>query len=52
MMMSASFSLKMMRIRIAVIDTGSISGKVTSQKPRQPFAPSTLAASCTSFGIA
>ncbi len=33
MTMSASFSLKMMRIRIAVIDTGSISGKVTSQNP-------------------
>ena len=52
MTMSASFSLKMMRIRIAVTDTGSISGKVTSQKPCQRLAPSTRAASCTSLGIA
>ena len=50
--MSASFSLKMMRIRIAVIDTGSIIGKVTSQNARQPLAPSTLAASFNSFGMA
>ena len=51
-MMSASFSLKMMRIRIAVIETGSIKGNVTYQNPRQLPAPSTLAAYWISFGIA
>ena len=52
MTMSASFSLKMMRMTTAVTLTGSISGKVTCQKLCQPLAPSTLAASSTSFGIA
>ncbi len=41
MMMSASLSLKMMRRTIAVIETGSISGKVTCQKRCQGEAPST-----------
>ena len=50
--MSASFSLKMMRIRIAVIETGSIRGNVTSQNERQPVAPSTRDASVSSLGIA
>ena len=36
----------------AVMLTGSISGKVTSQKDCQAVAPSTLAASFTSFGSA
>ena len=37
---------------MAVIDTGSISGKVISQKRFQAGAPSTSAASCNSRGIA
>ena len=45
MTMSASFSSKMMRRMIAVTLTGSMSGKVISQKDCQAFAPSTLAAS-------
>ena len=49
---SASFNLKIMRIRIAVIDTGSISGNVTSQNRVQALAPSTSAASCNSLGMA
>ena len=52
MMMSASFSLKMMRRMTAVTDTGSISGKVTCQKVCQAVAPSTRAASSTSRDIA
>ena len=52
MTMSASFSLKMMRSTIAVIETGSISGKVIFQKPCQGPAPSTFAASTISFGKA
>src|SRR6185312_8837905 len=50
MTMSASFSLKIMRMTIAVTLTGSISGKVICQKPCQGPAPSTFAASCTSLG--
>ena len=42
----------MIRIKIAVIETGSISGKVISQKRFQGGAPSTCAASCSSLGIA
>ena len=52
MTMSASFSLKMMRMRSAVIETGAISGKVTRQKDCQELAPSTFAASRTSLGSA
>ena len=52
MTMSASFSSKMMRRITAVTLTGSISGKVIFQKLCQPVAPSTLAASSTSFGSA
>ena len=52
MMMSASFSLKMMRIMMAVTETGSMSGKTICQKLCQPEAPSTLAASSTSRGSA
>ena len=52
MTMSASFSSKMIRSTIAVTLTGSISGKVISQKDCQAVAPSTLAASFISFGSA
>ena len=52
MTMSASFSLKMMRMRIAVTLTGSISGKTIRQKVCQGLAPSTFAASRRSFGSA
>jgi ABC-type sugar transport system ATPase subunit len=41
MTISASFSLKMMPILIAVIDTDSTRAKVTSQKNRQPLVLST-----------
>src|ERR1700752_1617352 len=50
--MSASFSLKMMRMISTVTLTGSMIGKVTCQNDCQPLAPSTLAASSTSLGIA
>ena len=50
--MSASFSLKMILMIRTVMLTGSMMGNVTCQNDCQPFAPSTLAASCTSFGIA
>ena len=52
MTMSASFSLKMIRMMMAVIETGSISGKMIRQKVCQVLAPSTLAASRISFGSA
>ena len=52
MTMSASFSLKMMRMRMAVTLTGSISGKVIRQKVCHGLAPSTFAASRMSFGSA
>src|SRR5581483_6713408 len=50
--MSASFNLKMMRMISTVTLTGSMIGNVTCQNDCQPLAPSTLAASSTSFGIA
>ena len=50
--MSASFNLKMIRMMRTVTLTGSIRGKVTCQNDCHAFAPSTLAASCTSLGIA
>src|SRR6516165_6211721 len=50
--MSASFNLKMILIMRTVTLTGSMMGKVTYQNDCQPFAPSTLAASRTSLGIA
>ena len=46
------FSLKMILMIRTVMLTGSMMGNVTCQNDCQPFAPSTLAASCTSFGIA
>src|SRR5690348_14022748 len=52
MTMSASFNSNMTRSTTAVALTGSISGKVISQKDCQGPAPSTLAASFTSLGSA
>ena len=50
--MSASFSLKIALMSRTVMLTGSIRGKITFRKDCQGVAPSTLAASSTSFGIA
>src|SRR6266699_6793165 len=50
--MSASFNLKMILMMRTVMLTGSISGNVTCQNDCQALAPSTLAASSTSLGIA
>src|SRR5690348_8363884 len=50
--MSASFSLKMILMIRTVMLTGSVIGKVTCQNDCQPLAPSTLAASSTSLGMA
>src|SRR5829696_5177201 len=52
MTMSASFSSKMKRSTTAVIETGSIRGKVIFQKVCQALAPSILAASRMSPGSA
>src|SRR6266571_6923618 len=49
---SASFNLKMTLMISTVTLTGSMMGNVTCQNDCHPFAPSTLAASCTSLGIA
>ena len=48
--MSASFSLKIIRINIAVKETGNIIGKIIFQKRGHLDAPSTFAASNTSLG--
>src|SRR6266404_3069894 len=50
--MSASVNLKMILMMRTVMLTGSMIGNVTCQNDCHPLAPSTLAASSTSLGIA
>src|SRR5437667_818362 len=52
MTMSASFNLKMILMMRTVTLTGSMRGNVTCQNDCHALAPSTLAASSTSLGIA
>src|ERR1700731_4497982 len=52
MTMSASFNLKIILMMSTVTLTGSMRGNVTCQNDCHPPAPSTLAASSTSLGMA